>query len=350
MSQNRREFLAASIGVLTVTKAAAQGAAPAAGPPRKIGIVTGISFDLEFQACFLAGLADDGWQPPPSAKPIIFPNPPGGHNPGQANGKYGGTQGRTVIRKLINDHTRGNVHLIVVAGGLTAQTAAFEELQSVNVPFVYLAGHFPAPLSPGAAPPPLGKYCGVNLNYSERHFDAASALAHGGDTSSIWLVENGNSDMAILECTDWQRDLNNNCFFFFSNPRIDNPDPSNARSAYLSEIINLKAQNPTPTGVVISSDPYFRTTAPALVDAIKNLLPNVPVCYPFKDYELRPGLDILLSKAPSLSSDTPSDPKNAYFQLGKRTADVLNNSTANNPIPSTKRPSKMWDGSQWVDG
>jgi hypothetical protein len=315
-------------------------------------MVSTITFDLEFQACFLAGLADNnGWQLTSPTKPIGFPTPAGGHNPGQADGKYGGTHGHTVLRNLINNHTQGHggIHLIVAAGGLTTQAAAFAELQGGRIPFVYLAGHFPPPLQPGASAPAPGLYCGVVLNTSGLHAGAADALAQqGAARAGIWLVENGNSDMAVPECGDWHRDVNNNCFFFFSNPKIDNPDPSNARSAYLNEVLKLKAQNPAPTGVVVSSDPYFRTTAPDFAFAMTTLMPGVPVCYPFADFSPS-GSNILLPHAPALSSSTSTDPNNAYFQLGKRAANVLSNSTAASPMPATKLASKMWDGSNWVD-
>lgn len=357
MLRTRRNFLSASIAVLTVTKAAAQRRPLAPPPtPRRIGIVSTITFDLEFRACFLAGLADNnGWQLASPTKPIAFPTPFGGHNPGEADGKYGGTHGHTVLRKLINDHTQGQggIHLIVAAGGLTTQAAAFEELQGGLIPFVYLAGHFPPslplPLPAGAKAPPPGLYCGVVLNISELHAGAADALAKKGATKAgIWLVENGNSDMAALECSDWQRDVNNNCFFFFNDPKIDNPDPSTARSTYLNEVLKLKAQNPTPTGVVVSSDPYFRTTAPDFAFAMTTLMPGVPVCYPFADFSPS-GSNILLTNAPVLSTPTATDANNAYFQLGKRAADVLNNSTDATPMPASKLTSKMWDGSKWVD-
>jgi hypothetical protein len=142
-------------------------------------------------------------------------------------------------------------------------------------------------------------------------------------------------------------------FFLFSNPKIDNPDPSNARSAYLGEVLKLKSQNPTPIGVVVSADPYFRTTAQDFTFAMTALMPGIPVCYPFGDFSLSSS-DIYLPHAPVLSSSVnAADANTGYFQLGERAADVLNNSTDTQPVPPTKASSKywFWDGTQatWMD-
>ncbi len=343
MTQNRRDFIKTSTAftLFTVSNAAAQGTLAAS--PRKIGIVTSITFDRDLENCFLAGLSDAGWQKPPPPpvppkRPISLPIPSGGANPGEARGQYGGTFGHSVLAKLVRDHGR-QPDLIVVAGGLASHLAAFSELSTVNIPFVYLAGRLP----PTSAPVD-GKYCGVILNYSAQHANAVTML--NVNPSGVWLVQNANSNMSGPECTDWQHTINSNCFSFFRDPL--NPVNNNALN-YPGEVTKLLNQNPRPTGVVVSSDPFFRSTAPAFATAMKNGLGmSIPICYPFEDFP-RSGPDILLpNRAILRNSNNPADPTTAYFQLGKLAGSVLNVQTPGHPIPSAPVPSIQWDGTAWM--
>jgi hypothetical protein len=357
MAQSRRDFLSGSIAVFTVSKAGAEAAPP--GPPRRIGLVTSITFDQVFQDCFFNGLAFLGWHRTPPNPNIILPMPPGGQNPGEAQGRYGtGPMGHAGIQNLIRVHGN-NVDLIVVAGGLTSQAAALEELQpAVNppdIPFVYLAGHSP-PAPPAATPP--GKYCGAVMNISALYPGAVSALVGlGVNRDGVWLVENGNSDFSNLDCSDWLRDIgNDHCLLFFADPHVDNPAPpdANIRNAYRVEIAKLQAKHPT--GVVVSPDPYFRSTAQILADEMRNALGNIPIFYPFSDF-LRSANDRLVPNVPKLSSDVDVEiPNTAYYQLGLAAGRVLSSSTSANRIPPMQILSRIWTQSNpppppwmWID-
>jgi hypothetical protein len=147
--------------------------------------------------------------------------------------------------------------------------------------------------------------------------------------------------MAALERNDWINPptrINDNVFLFFTNPPADNPAPPNVLNAYIAEVTNLKNQIPSPTGVVVSSDPFFRSTASDFVSAMSSL--GVPICYPFQDFNPTPP-NILLPNAAVLSSATSTDPNTAYYRLGLVAGAVLNATTAS-PLPSTKLDSSIW--------
>jgi hypothetical protein len=331
MTQNRRDFIKSSTAItltlLTVSKASAEG-----GQPRRIGIVS-TGFNDEFLACFLQALKDDGWEKQPtSLRPIVVPNP--------INAAYGGSTGNSALRRAVRTHVGNGAHLIVAVGGLITQVSASQQLVSVQRPFVYLSGRLPQP------PTPPGKYCGVVLNTSEQYTIEMIQRGLGiNDPSAVWLVQNRNSETAFLngEYNDWVLKIRNaNRFMFF-----DPPPKANNAAQYPSEVNKLRASSPTPTGVVVSPDPYFRITAVAFKNAMNSVLPRIPICYPFKDFNPS-SPDILLPKGAMLSSANSSDPTNAYYQLGDRAADVLNHSTVANPIPPIRLPSKIWDGSAWI--
>jgi hypothetical protein len=325
MTQNRRDVIKSSIAItlLTVSKASAQGARP-----RKIGIVHSTGFVSEFEACFLQGLYEGGWEKHPAATPkkpvnILIKT---------ARGQYGpGPGGHKGLRKAISDH--GQVDLIVAAGGLVSQASANEELTSSPWPFVYLSGRVPPIASKD------GKFCGVVLNTSARYPNAVSMLP---DVDGAWLVQNFNSETKNAEETDWRNNIGNTNIFRFFEP----PPQQNDENLYLSEVNRLRTLKPTPTGVVLSHDPYFRATASTLKTAMANL--GVPICYPFKEFNPS-GRDFLLPNGAPLSSIDASDRTNAYFQLGDRAADVLNNAIdEDHPIPRTQLQSKIWNGAAWV--
>jgi hypothetical protein len=334
MTQNRRVFINSSIAMtlLTMSKASAQG-----GQPRRIGIVS-TGFNDEFEACFLQALKDDGWErQPTSLRPIVVPNP--------INAPYGGSSGHSGLRNAVRAHvTTNGAHLIVAAGGNITQASAWEELINIKRPFVYLSGRLPETPTP---PPPPGKYCGVILNTSPQYADAVKKFVGLGiDPGAVWLVQNRNSEEAFLdsEYKDWVLKIGNTNRFLFFNP----PPQENKAAQYPSEVNKLRSSSPAPQGIVVSPDSYFRITAGAFTNAMNSISPRIPICYPFKDFVNPSSPDFLLPNGATLSSANSSDRNNAYYQLGGRAADVLNNSTVANPLPQTQLDSKIWDGSAWA--
>jgi hypothetical protein len=345
MTKNRRDFIktSAALTILTVSKAAAQG--PLAVLPRHIGIVHSTEFNTEFSNCFYQGLGAAGWaiSPTGSQKPIDLPLPTGGANPAQAEGQYGGSYGHGALEKLVRAHHRKGVHLIVVAGGMASQLAAWGELMNVNVPFVYLAGRLAQ--TPAATD---GKYCGVVLNNSARHQAALSKFNVSPisiDTSDVWLVQNANSDMSAAEWNDWQQNINGNRFLFFEG-RSDNDE-----TQFANEAKKLNAHSPK--GIVVSSDPFFRLKATEFVSGMRTGVGNsVTICYPFADFQLSTSSNdfVLPGGAALSSSDTSVIPNTAYYMLGKQAGTVLTNSNPGQPVPTAPISSVQWDGDnfKWI--
>jgi len=246
---------------------------------------------------------------------------------------------------LVKQH--GRVHLIASAGGVAAQRSALEEL-SGPIPFVYLSGRLPAPPDlPSSSGD--GKYCGVILNTSGQYGDALRSFARLGVASDdVWLVQNYNSDMTQEEWLEWPSISNNNNRVRFFEPQPPPPlrPINNNEALFRSEVTRLSTLTPAPKGIVVSSDPFFRSKANEFTTAMSAL--RVAICSPFKDFP-RSGNDFMLPGGATLSSSNIADTNTAFYQLGLRAADVLDNSTAASPIPATPRVSKKWNGTAWVD-
>jgi hypothetical protein len=323
MTQNRRDFIksSAAVTLLTVSNASA---APAA---RKIGVfhTTQIS-DQEWE-CFEAGLGSTTWQL---------------KKEGEAKGQYGGSHKHSVLENYIK---KENVDVIVAAGGVTSLVAASDALSAIGIPFVYMSGRAANPPSSAAN----GKYCGVILNTSQ--YDGALTKM-GFNKSDVLLIQNYNSDLTRGELIAWG--YNNPSFRFFeSSEPIDNPDPNDntaVQKGFNQEWERFARIYQQPKGVIVNADPYFRFTAQLFKAALQQALPDIPVCYPFSDYGSFTSPDFLLPGAPTLSSSTTNDTNNAYYVLGARVADVLNNSSSGAPIPAHKIDSMIWDGSnkKWM--
>jgi hypothetical protein len=339
MSHNRRDLIKSAIAVtlLGVSKASAQPARK----PRRIGIVHSTELDDDSEACFLEGLRSQGWDKQIKLRDY------------EAKGEYGGTHARDRLKKYIRLH--GKVDVIVVAGGVASRTAALEELATVQIPFVYLSGTAATPASSTAN----GKYCGVILDTFARYKGAIDELARqGADASKVFLVQNFNSLMTADEQTLWRTLIGatNRDFRFFDPATTSTPttpvDNNASAAALAGEVAKLKAMDPK--GVVVSPDPFFRLNAGDFRDAMANLnTPSiVPVCYPFKDFmPFSSPRDILLPNGAQLStssSDGAEIRKTAYYQLGLRAADVLDN-TVQTAIPTATMYSTKWDGSTWVN-
>jgi hypothetical protein len=330
MTQNCRDFIASSTAAtfLTVSNASAQGVAVT----RKIGVFHTTQISDQEWDCFKAGLGSN-WVPTKED---------------ELKGNYGGNSGHKKLKDSIHNK-KNSLDVVVAAGGVTAQLSAFEELDPpMPPPYVYMSGRA---AKPTASSPTNGKYCGVILNISELYDNALNNNFHL-QKSDVLLIQNYNGDFAPDELAkNWG--YNNPSFRFFeSSVPIDNPDPSNSnavQNAFTQEWNRFARLYPKPKGVIVSPDAYFRLTAQPFKIALQNALSGIPVCYPFSDYGPISSPDFLLPNAPTLSSTTTTDVNNAYYVLGARTADVLNNLSSGNPIPPSKIDSKQWDGStrQW---
>jgi hypothetical protein len=189
----------------------------------------------------------------------------------------------------------------------------------------------------------------VILNTSGQYSDAVKHMTNdlGVSASGIWLVQNYNSSMSPDEYDEWPTLISNNRNRFrFFEPQPPQLDPvDNDENSFASEAQRLKTQTPAPTGLVVSSDPFFRLKASAFRSALKTALGNIPICFPFADFSLT-GNDFLLPNGATLfNAATPNDASTAYYQLGVQAANVLTNSTSASPIPASAIKSLKWNSS-----
>jgi hypothetical protein len=259
MNQNRRDFIKSSTAmtILTVSNASTQAAS------RTVGIVHTTEISDQEMACFQAGLGSNNWQ-----------------KQGEAKGQYGGSHGHDALKGYI----KTNVDVVVAAGGVTSQMAAWEALgDPQNPPFVYMSG---MPANPPSASD--GKYCGVILNIPALYFYALNRFnGMGINNTDVWLIQNYNADMTRGELAGWAY---KSFRFFESSVPIDNPDPdpgnsAKAKAAFAKEWTRFLRLYPRPRGLIINPDPYFRLKSDDFKSALRTALGNIPVvCYPFTDY------------------------------------------------------------------
>jgi hypothetical protein len=158
----------------------------------------------------------------------------------------------------------------------------------------------------------------------------------------IYLVVNSNSPMSGNDANNWPPAK---VAKFFHNV----PNPADPTAAFNNEFTTLKNSTPTPEGLVISADPYFRLWRTAFTAALGSILP-VKVCYPFQDF-----IDAINNqpKKPNIGNSKPldqpklnnpnnsSDESTAYFQLGKQAGRFLAG-TANVRVVKWDHINKEW--------
>ncbi len=271
-----------------------------------IAIVTSISFGGNNAACFNAGLASTFGGP---TQITTF----------SSNGDYDPNKLRCLTRSAANS----GPDLIVTAGGLVTAVAAAAELTTADPKFVFLSG---AAL-PGPKPPALAG--GVNINNASEDVARKQVLTgrpFNVPSGHIYLVVNNNSP--LNDGAGWPPAKVARFFNNAPNPPTNDP---NTGVHFIAEFQALAQQNPTPGGLVVSADPYFRLWRTAFTVALAAVLP-VPVCYAYQDFidainALPNTPNINNSRAldlPNLNNPAnPNDPNTAYFQLGKQAGRFL---------------------------
>jgi hypothetical protein len=230
-------------------------------PNQKIAIVTSISYGDNNKDCFERGVRDGGFA---AALPTI--------DPFHARGDY------QHINTQVQNAVADNPNLIVTAGGVIAANAAAAVLNAANSkPYIYLAGIAPSAMGPT-------NKGGVILNTPAQNGARLQQLTGHCDLTKVYLVVNDNNPMeagANSEAVQWG---NNRVARFFAG--IANPTAANVVQVLTQAVTALAASNPTPSGLVISSDPYFRLYRTELVKTFRadNTLKAVPICYPFKEH------------------------------------------------------------------
>jgi hypothetical protein len=292
-----------------------------------IAIVTSTSFGGSNKDCFKAGLASALSS---QHQPTIL-------DPFESDGSYSDL--RQLVRKAVNNNPRPD--LIVAAGGLEMAQAAAWELQEQDPKFIFMSND----ALEGRAVALAG---GANINAPGE--DAArKALLKSKypnvQDASMYLVVNNNSPMWPNDAKNWPPARVARFFDGVPNPR-KNEQTTDADNHFIAEFDQLAQRKPTPTGLVISADPYFRYWRTAFAIALAEKIP-VPVCYPFQEFvdvsarTANKGNSIALDKPPLNNSSDPGDQTTAYFQLGRQVGKFVAG-TADVGVVT-------WNGSEWSE-
>lgn len=344
MKANRRDFIKTSVafGVLGVTKTGAH----AASPPTKIGFVVSTRDQPNHLLAFLQALNDAGWGPITNKTTFSWAS---------ADGRYGSTHDdlQTLAKKHIRIH---GVNMIVAAGGLMTAIGVAKALDAIApqlLPFVYLIGRSPAAADNDAASffNSTYKAGGVDQNVpaqNEQNFQQLKNQPNSTVTADrVGLIVNDNNAMSKPEVDLWVAN---------GHPRSFVYQLAGENDKQLSVLFQKISSGPQPAGMVVSSDPYFRSVGPEfdtrLHDATGGAFSGW-VCYPYREYldqdPVPTSRSILSNSTPPLATDDPADQKSAYYQLGEKAVALL--TALNKSPPPTSTPNvgiTTWNGSAWV--
>jgi hypothetical protein len=360
MKKSRRDFIrtSAALGVLSITTDAsadcpnpAQGTSCSvpSGASKTIGFVVSTRDQPDHLLVFLRALSDSGWGQAGSGASntvtLLWAS---------ADGRYGSSHNelQNYTKKLVRIH---NVDMIVAAGGLTAAVAVAKALNSVttaNFPFIYLIGRSPLAGESDAAAlfSSQNKAGGVDQAIPSQNENNFQMLKHASNDAvtadKVGLIINNNNAMSGPERQLWLSNGHNSNFVYSAS--VEN------EQQLASIFSQIKSANPQPVGLVVSSDPYFRSVGPDFDMTLRDVNGGDFtgwVSYPYIEYL---DQDPAPSQHSKLSTSTPylaNDPKvyknAAYYQLGLKAALVLN-CLVQYPGCKPNVGIVTWNGSAWV--
>jgi hypothetical protein len=337
MKKERRAFIKAStaIGVLGIT-----GIGAAAASQKKIGFVVSTRDHAEHIACFLQALEDNSYGMDTNKVQFFWES---------AEGKYG--RNHKQLYNRATKHVNRNVDLIVAAGGLTSAIAVAQAIQDAgsSTKFVYLIGRTP---TAGDANYTNETSIFVNSNaksggvdqslvdQNENNWKQLNSIDNSVTASNVGLLVNLNNPMTAPEVAKWNTGNGHDSDLVFTIAAENDQQIS-----LLFSNINLMQAKKTIAGIVVSSDPYFRSLASEFDTELRD--PNGGnfqgyVCYPYQEY-----LNSTASNKSHKSKNTPLlaidsngaiSKDAAYYKLGLKVVDFLN---------STSPTVATWDGNNW---
>jgi hypothetical protein len=337
MKKDRRDFIKASaaIGMFGVTEASAQ-------TPKKIGFVVSTRDNTNHVLSFMQALEDRGWSG--SDKVRFFWE--------SAEGAYGSSH--TELPDHAKKHIDRGVDLIVAAGGLMSAIAVAQVLRnrSSSIKFVYLIGRTPLSSDPNYGDTSVfatsnNKAGGVDQNIVTQNEKNCSDLyqisSNGVTPGNVGLIVNHNNVITAPEIKEWKNGHGHTGTLIF--------DVTAENDQQMSAVFGkISSAGAALAGLVVSSDPYFRSFAPDFDKKLRAASGGKfkgYVCYPYQEYMdyLDPAYSSKSVKSkytPTLATDddtTVSIDKRAYYQLGLKVVDFLNGT---NPAVAT------WNGTQWT--
>jgi hypothetical protein len=360
MEKTRRDFITTSAawGVLSVSKASAAeqcvGTGSTSSPSnftKTIGFVVSTRDHLNHQFSFLRALADYGWAPNISPATV---NNRARFVWASADGRYGPSHDE--LHNLAKKHVlQDRVDMIVSAGGLMTAIAVSKALAAFappTFPFVYLIGRSPFSTEQDAAAffHSPNKAGGVDQAIPDQNENSFQQMKNQSNNvvlaNNVGLIINSNSPMSGPESASWIAS-GHDSRFVYSAPGVENDQQLPTIFA------KIKIASPQPAGLIVSSDPYFRSIGPDFDTNLRAVGGGNFygwVCYPYKEYQTQPqnNQSIKSDYTPDLATDDPADKNTAYYQLGKKTAAVLNYLACPPPGPPAKPDVgiKTWDGMQ----
>jgi hypothetical protein len=292
---------------------------------KNIAIVTSTTFGGRNKACFESGLASSSNG---KTEAVILP-------PFQSLGIYDQSRLRESVRKAANYDRRPDV-IVAVDGHEMAKAAALE-LQEQDPKFIFLSGD-----ALGGKTVALAG--GVNMNAAGVNDVRTTLLKKNPKVKeeSTYLVVNNNSPTWLNDARAWPPSRVARFLHGVANP--ENKRTTDADNHFVAEFEKLAKREPAPTGLVISSDPYFRHWRTAFTIALAAKLP-IPVCYPFQEFvDASAGNkdnSVALDSPPLNNSTRDSDETTAYFQLGKQVGRFIAGVQDVGVV--------TWNGSEWLE-
>jgi biopolymer transport protein ExbD len=351
MKTSRRDFVKVStaVGMFGITETAS---ATAANAKAKIGFVVSTKDHPDHLLCFLNGLQAGQWGT--STNPVKF-------FWASADGKYGSTHLELYNHALKHIEVH-QVDTIVAAGGLPSAIAVAQAIAKYvsdhnnkgGVPFSFLIGR--TPLSGEAEGADLYgrnfKTGGVDQNVPAQNENNYAQLNSNYNTvtvDTVGLIVNNNSPMSVPEIAAWKQANHQDKFIFQADANTENADQ-------MSNIFNkIKNAKEKPTGIVVSSDPYFRSFGPDFEKQLRDQNGGNfkgYVCYPYSEYQDPANNNSIVSAStPKLAADVELDDNStivntAYYQLGLSTSKVLQALSTNpNAFPQVATVTWTWDSS-----
>jgi hypothetical protein len=218
-------------------------------------------------------------------------------------------KGPKLKRKIKRFGTDPQIGLIVTVGGAKVYNVAKNESTK---PFLSLVG---------AAPriPDADCYGGMTLNSFGQNVDRVGYIVSKENLprTSIALLHNPNSTMAVEELDDWAG-LNAGRVIEAGKDGAADENDSSTYEAAFSLPADVEA-------VVVSADPFFQETMDELVDEANRS--NRFVCYPLQDYK-----NAFPPPAPFKSACLGPSLMEAYKQMGELAMQVITNGKALDPL------------------
>lgn len=288
----------------------------------QIGVLHSVYLSDRLKEAFTKGLKDSGW-PEGTYTPLWPPE-----NDGKYGHKSDGTLHR-VLQDQVSDYVSNSVDLVVAAGGLVAALAAYEIIKPLGAngkPVVALIGRESSSGDTG--------YGEIHDNSVFKHVvfvDEPDAVLTRRDklvaafpasvtSATVGLMVNTNSKMWDGEARVWS---NGGQTILLPYPDLA-AKKENHHAHFRKFFEEAKRKNPTLSGIVLSSDPYFYRYRSKLMEAAIAKC-DVKISFPLVNYKFKRDGSTHDDWSPTRHTiEGAKSMVERYQQLGVDAANVLN--------------------------